>query len=153
NHIANALFAAHELNIVHRDVKPGNIMLDKKKNAYLGDFGLAKQIDPNAILDPNRVGTTSGTPGYMSPEQATGGNVSPQSDIFSLGMTLYECLAGQHPYAKNLFAYLSPDADLPPIETFNPDLPEAVNTVLRKAMAYKPEDRYADVIKFAQAVA
>ena len=102
--IAEALTAAHRAGVIHRDIKPDNILLDEQHNAYLSDFGIAKDMVQTAHL--TKSGGTIGSPAYMSPEQFFGEPVSPQSDIYSLGMTLYECLCGTHPFPDNLLLHL-----------------------------------------------
>ena len=99
--IASALAAAHQHHIIHRDLKPGNILLDEDGNAYLADFGIAKDL-----TSPKESTTQSdviiGSPDYLSPEQARSETVTPQTDIYSLGVVLYELLTGQHPFPMRL---------------------------------------------------
>jgi serine/threonine-protein kinase len=95
--VAEALAAAHGQGLIHRDVKPGNILLDKDGTAHLTDFGIVKALA--GADDLTRTGMTFGTAAYLSPEQATGGRVGPQTDLYSLGVVLYEALAGQPPFS------------------------------------------------------
>jgi serine/threonine protein kinase len=151
NNIANALAAAHEQGIIHCDVKPGNILLDANNNVYLGDFGLAKQIEKNH--EASQTDIAAGTVGYVAPEQAAGAKATPQADIFSLGITIFECLAGKHPFpANDQFAYIRPDVELPSLHKIRPDLPQKIDDILRQATAHQPAERYDDVLKFAKAV-
>ena len=88
NHVCEALTVAHRQGVIHRDLKPENILLDEDHNAYLSDFGIAKDIgSSNNITQPNAI---LGSPSYLSPEQIRGETISPQSDIYSLGIVLYE---------------------------------------------------------------
>ena len=95
---AEGIAAAHEKGIIHRDIKPENIMLTKSGNVKIMDFGLAKRNDPSEASRLTRTGTTLGTVGYMSPEQVQGQDVDHRSDIFSLGVVLYEMLSGESPF-------------------------------------------------------
>jgi serine/threonine protein kinase len=150
--VANALAAAHQKGVIHLDVKPGNILLDEDSNAYLGDFGLAKQIDPSTNPISSE-GGARGTPGYIAPELFLEAEALPQADIFSLGITLYECLAGIHPFSDNRYQYVSTEeVSIPPLHTQRPDLPAAIDYIIRQSTHKNPKKRYADVLKFAQAV-
>ena len=102
---ADGLGAAHEKGIVHRDIKPENIMIRKDGIVQVMDFGLAKLFSGNNVSRLTKVGTTMGTMGYMSPEQVQGLDVDHRTDIFSLGVVLYELLAGEAPF-KGIFAQL-----------------------------------------------
>ncbi len=136
--IADALAHAHDSGVVHRDVKPGNVLLDSQGNAYLGDFGLATLPDED---DPDAHARV-GTPGYMAPEQIRDGAVGPAADQYALGRTLLEMLLGRLP-PVDLERALS---DLPA------DLPEALRVLLRRACASEPGQRFASVAELASAL-
>jgi serine/threonine protein kinase len=146
--LAGALAAAHEGGVVHRDVKPSNVMLrdDRPDQAVLIDFGIARVAA--AELKLTRTGTTVGTPGYMSPEQARGLKiVMSASDVFSLGCVLYECLAGHAPYvgaslAATLAKVVFYDPD--PVSSHRPDCPEALATLIANMMKRDLTRRIAD---------
>ncbi len=148
--IAQALVVAAEHKIVHRDIKPDNIMLDHRGNAKLADLGLAKQDFAAAQVQLTQTGASVGTPSYMSPEQIRDAqNVDAQDDIYSLGATLYECLTGTPPYAAanpyNAVGQIlfSPTPDPRAIRSdISPELAE----VCKKMMAKKKEDRYRDAL-------
>jgi WD40 repeat protein len=147
--LAEALAYAHQLHIVHRDVKPDNVMIDNaQRRPHLIDFGLAHRGDS---VDGGRddVKGVSGTYGYMAPEQAAGGKPLPASDQFSLGVTLYELLCGQKPFdgpAKKApqLAVVKPPRDL------NSAVPLDLEAICLKAMAMRPEDRYASCQDMAE---
>jgi serine/threonine protein kinase len=151
--IAQALDYAHEQNLIHRDVKPSNILMTKKGQPMLTDFGIAKILDAGGqTLTATGVGI--GTPEYMAPEQWTG-KTTAQSDIYSLGVVMYEMLTGRTPYtADTPVAILLKQANepLPRPKQYVPDLPEAVEKVLIKAMAKEPADRYQTMDDFASAL-
>jgi eukaryotic-like serine/threonine-protein kinase len=136
--LASALATAHEAGVVHRDVKPSNVLLrdDRADGAVLIDFGIARVAA--AELRLTRTGTTVGTPGYMSPEQARGLKiVRPASDVFSLGCVLYECVAGHAPYvgaslAATLAKIVFYDPD--PVSTHRPDCPEGLASLIAAMM-------------------
>jgi serine/threonine protein kinase/WD40 repeat protein len=150
--IAGALTIAHRNGVIHRDLKPENVLLDEDGNAYLGDFGIAKNL---AILDSQTdTGDILGSPGYLSPEQAQGEIVSPRTDVYSLGVMLYELLAGEHPFpntnpVEKIYKHLH--EPLPILKNLSPDIEGAVNDVLQKATAKNPAHRYENAMVFAEA--
>jgi hypothetical protein len=138
---AEALDFAHSHGIVHRDVKPANIYLDGDGRVTLVDFGIARALDH---ASSTITGSVIGTPAYMSPEQSLGRSVDFRSDVYSLGVVLYETLAGVPPFAGSphavMLAHTSTDVSaLPPL---GEEIPNALNDVIRRAMAKRPEDRY-----------
>ncbi|MDP9343573.1 MAG: serine/threonine protein kinase, partial [Actinomycetota bacterium] len=148
--IASALDAAHDQGLVHRDVKPANILVlpasgpSRADKVYLSDFGLTKRTTSDSGL--TGTGQFVGTLDYAAPEQFEGNPLSSQTDIYSLGCVLYECLTGQPPYpresdAARMYAHLK---DPPPkVTAARPDLPPGVDVVVATAMAKKPQDRFA----------
>jgi serine/threonine protein kinase len=152
--IAHALAYAHEHNIIHRDIKPGNILLTEKGQPMLSDFGIAKILENEEAGTLTGTGMSIGTPEYMAPEQWTG-EAGPRSDIYSLGVVLYELVIGRTPYTADTPAaiMLKQVTDpLPRPRQFVPDLPEELEMVLLKALAKKPEDRYQSMSEFASAL-
>ena len=148
---ARALGAAHELGLVHRDVKPSNILIHRDGRALLADFGLAKgEGDPGLSL----TGEPLGTPYYMSPEQAALSvqPVDQRSDVYSLGVTLYESLSGRRPFeGATVFAVLEAIKTRPahPLRAIAPRRSQAAQAVVRRAMAYKPSERYPSALDLA----
>ena len=154
--LADALSAAHERGIVHRDLKPANVMLTREGRLKVLDFGLAKLVasnsDPNATDMPTESraqltgeGAVFGTVAYMSPEQARGGNVDARSDVFSLGVVLYEMLTGERPFkgSSSVDVISSILRDSPsPVTEIRADLPAHVGRILRRCLAKEPRDRY-----------
>jgi serine/threonine protein kinase len=152
--ITQALAYAHEHNIIHRDIKPGNILLTENGLPMLSDFGIAKILGSNEAATLTGTGTSIGTPEYMAPEQWTGQS-SPQSDIYSLGVVLYELVTGKKPYTADtpIGVMLKQVKDpLPPPSQYVPDLPEGVENVLLRALEKRPEDRYQSMSEFATAL-
>lgn len=149
--IADALHYAHEHGIVHRDVKPGNILIDDRGRAVLSDFGIAHMMEATRYT----LSTVLGTPHYMSPEQGMDQPVDGRSDIYSLGAVFYEMLTGQVPFnADTLIAVIFKHVQepLPPPRTVNPDIPDALDRVVVKAMAKQPDDRFASAREMAAAL-
>jgi serine/threonine protein kinase len=152
--LAGALAYAHENSRIHRDIKPGNVMFadDAQQHAVITDFGLTRLLD-NATMTLS--GTIAGTPAYMSPEAAQGQKVDGRSDIYSLGVMLYEMVTGQRPFSGEtplsviMKLVVEP---LPPALSVNPELPVAVDEILNKAMAKLPEDRYQSAAEMRQAI-
>jgi serine/threonine protein kinase len=141
--IANALDAAHAKGLVHRDVKPSNVLLDQSEHVYLADFGLTRRV---AEGGGQFTGARSlGTPAYLAPEQIEGGLVDGRADVYSLGCLLYECLTGEPPFigpSRLAVAWAHLEEAPPRISARDRRLPEELDDVIRKAMAKKPDDRY-----------
>jgi serine/threonine-protein kinase len=141
--IAAGLDFAHSRGIVHRDIKPQNVLVTQEGRAVLADFGLARMMENAPQLTMS--GGIVGTPEYMSPEQAAGKTTDHRTDIYALGVILYEMLAGERPFIAEtpLGVLMKHLQDMPrPISQIHPDAPRAVDAVLAKALAKKPEDRY-----------
>ena len=153
--VAEALEYAHEHGIIHRDVKPSNILLTEKGQPMLTDFGIAKILESEETAELTGTGMGVGTPEYMAPEQSSSKSVDQRADIYSLGIVLYEMVTGRKPFiADTPLAVLLKQASepLPRPRQFVPGLPEEVEKVLFKALAKKPEDRYQDAGAFAEAL-
>jgi serine/threonine protein kinase len=151
--IGEALNYAHARGSVHRDVKPSNVLIDESGNCLLADFGLARMTEDSVNLTSS--GTILGTPAYMSPEQGSGQKVDARSDIYSLGIIFYEMATGRVPYKAEtpiavIFKHIRDP--LPPARTLNPELPEAVELAIQKALSKSPEDRYQTAAELVQAV-
>jgi serine/threonine-protein kinase len=140
---ARALSSAHELNLVHRDVKPENILLSNEGVVKLADLGLAKALDDVSLT---QTGTGVGTPVYMAPEQATDAkHVDGRSDVYSLGCMFYHLLAGRPPFQGNgIVAILQAKikGTYPPVRQLAPETPEAIEKILNQMIARLPEQRY-----------
>ena len=142
--IASGLQAAHEKGIVHRDVKPANIMLDSSGRPLLMDFGLAQRKDTTRLT---RTGTTLGTFAYMSPEQLSSEDIDRRSDIWSLGVVLYELVTGCLSFKGDLepaLMYSILNADPDPVTLHRPEAPSGLDGILARALEKRPEDRYQD---------
>ncbi len=150
--VVKALQHAHKHKVVHRDVKPANILLSRDGDIKVTDFGAAKI---ESARDVTRAGVILGTPHYMSPEQAGGGSVDCRSDLFSVGCIFYECLTGEPPFsAKSLTGVLIRivNHDPAPIDAEKRGLPREVQEVVVRALAKDPAQRYATADELAQAL-
>jgi serine/threonine-protein kinase len=157
--VARALDAAHAKGLVHRDMKPGNILIARSsgsrtiEHVYLADFGLTKRSSSRSAL--TGTGVFVGTLDYAAPEQFEGKPLSPRTDVYSLGCVLFECLVGEPPFRRGqdaavMYAHLH---DPPPSATARrPEVPRGVDRVIEKAMAKRPVDRYATADELAAAL-
>src|SRR5688572_4154284 len=142
--LADALDLAHRYAIVHRDLKPANVMIDRMERAKLMDFGVA--YVPSSTM--TQTGTSLGSPRYMSPEQVLGLPVDPRSDIFSLGVVLYEMLARRTPFESSgdttVFPLMNRIAATPhlPLRRVDPQIPPGLERIVDRALAKKPEERF-----------
>jgi serine/threonine protein kinase len=149
--VASALDYAHERGVIHRDVKPGNILFDEDNNAYISDFGIAKLAHATTKLTNSGI---IGTPTHMSPEQARGEEVDGRSDIYSLGVILFEMLSGKTPFDATTplgMAFKHATDPIPNILSINPNLPVGIQQVIGKVMAKNREQRYRSGADFANA--
>lgn len=147
--VAQGLAYAHEHDIVHRDIKPSNVMVVRDGHVKITDFGIARMAS-SAVQ--TQTGMVLGSPKYMSPEQVMGKAIDQRSDIFSLGVMLYEMLTGQAPFNGdnvNAIMYQTLNAIPVPPNSLNPQVPEMINFIVAKALAKKVEDRYRNAKDFA----
>ena len=151
--LAGALAVAHRNGVIHRDIKPDNILFDEDRNAYLTDFGIAKDL--SSEINVTKADMVVGSPAYLSPEQVRADDVTPRSDIYSMGVLIYEMLTGKHPFPTEqatalLVRHLNDPLPLVS-ETLGEDIPEEVENVIQQATAKNPDERFADVGTLAAA--
>jgi eukaryotic-like serine/threonine-protein kinase len=149
-----ALQAAHARGLVHRDVKPANVLLTDDGGVKLADFGIAKALD-GAAVDLTATGQVLGTPRYLAPEQVAGAPATPASDLYSLGAVLYECLAGRPPFEADsavAVALAHQQEPVPPLLEQAPGVPVALARVVERALAKDPGHRWADAVAMRTAL-
>lgn len=150
NQLADALHVAHSAGVIHRDLKPDNVLLDERGQVYLTDFGIAKQLDSaEAITSTNEI---IGTFAYLSPEQLRSEVVQPQSDIYALGIMVFELLTGEYPYSGSglnvVMQHLQ--SPFPLAHSLLPDLPSDIDHVLQRATAKFADERYKTTLDMAE---
>ena len=158
---AAALDYAHARGIIHRDLKPGNMLFHADGRVVLADFGLAKILNDTAEVgqpqssDVTNTGAVIGTPEYFSPEQSTGNPVDKRTDVYSLGIVLYQMLSGRVPFTGSTpvaIAVKHSVEEPPSFSHLQPDIPHGVEAVVMKAIAKKPEQRYSSAGELARAL-
>ncbi|MGB8984713.1 MAG: protein kinase [Anaerolineales bacterium] len=148
--LASALDHAHSKGVIHRDIKPDNVLFDSSNNPYLSDFGVAKVTESLVSATGQEV---IGTPAYISPEQALGENVDHRADVYGLGAMLYEMLTGERPFGKDTVIGLAlqhVNDPVPNVLRIRPDLPGEVDVIIKTAMAKNREKRYRTTIDLAR---
>jgi HAMP domain-containing protein len=154
--LANALGYAHSRGIVHRDIKPGNIIrLQGTDTIKVTDFGIAHMDAPGAGEQRTRVGDVLGTPQYMSPEQTRGEKLDGRSDLFTVGVVLYQMLAGQRPFQGDSLVAIAmkiANDEPPPLEKLRPDAPPALRRIVERCLAKAPERRWQSGRELAEAL-
>ncbi|MFW5789643.1 MAG: Stk1 family PASTA domain-containing Ser/Thr kinase [Bacillota bacterium] len=151
--IASALHVAHESDIVHCDIKPHNIILTPENQVKVTDFGIARAVSSTVTLD--MTDSVVGSAHYFSPEQAKGGEITPLTDIYSLGIVLFEMLSGKVPYtgetAVNV-ALKHIKEPVPDLSNYNQSIPEEVNNLVKKALAKDPDDRFSSALEMREEI-
>src|SRR5215211_4669336 len=146
--IGRGLSAAHTRRLVHRDVKPQNVLIDSEGRAKVTDFGIARSLESDGLTQTGRV---LGTTDYVSPEQAMGRGVDARSDIYSLGVLLYEMLTGEVPFEAETVvgvAMKHVNEELPDVQGRRPEISSALAAVIERATAKEPARRYPDMAAF-----
>jgi serine/threonine-protein kinase len=146
---ADAIGAAHAAGIVHRDVKPANLLVTPSRRIKITDFGIARATEGVGLTETGQV---MGTPQYLSPEQAEGRQATPASDVYSLGVVAFECLAGRRPFVAETAVATALAHLREPVPELPPDVPADLAAVVRRALSKKPGDRYPDATAFAAAL-
>ena len=147
-HACRGLQYAHERGLVHRDVKPGNMMLTRDRALKIMDFGLAKFLEDAPASHTRAIGT----PYYMSPEQIVGEDLDGRSDIYSLGVSMFECATSKVPFAKGDLSYHHLHTEPPRVQDVNPKISAELSNIILKCMAKKPEERFASATELMAAV-
>ncbi len=153
--ISHALAYAHHRGVIHRDVKPSNILFTETNEPMLTDFGIAKILETHSGDSLTGSGVGIGTPEYMAPEQGLGQSVDARTDIYALGIVLYEILTGRRPFQADTpmaIVIKHMNEPLPNPRQFNPAMSEFAEQVLKKALAKNPDERYADMVAFGRAL-
>jgi tetratricopeptide (TPR) repeat protein len=151
--ILDALEYAHGQNVIHRDIKPSNVLMNAGDWPLLADFGIAKLVEPT--VRATRTGTIVGTPAYMAPEQCEGRPIDPRVDLYAVGIILYQMLAGRLPFdTESPVALLLQQVSEPPppLHAMRPDLAPVWDTVIARALAKQPHDRYPSAAAMAEAL-
>ena len=154
--LCRALEVAHAEGVIHRDIKPQNVVVEPSGFLKVMDFGIARLANPPKGKGLTEAGTSIGTPDYMSPEQLSGAELDPRSDLYSAGVVLFECLTGRVPFeADTTWALVAKHLEEQPPDprAFNGDVPEGLAVVILKAMAKKPGDRYTTASEMHDALA
>ena len=151
NQIAEALEAGHEAGVIHRDVKPHNVLLDERGRAYLADFGIARMLESSSHI--TATGMIQGTPAYMAPEQVEGKTLGPACDVYAMGIMAYECFTGRVPFTGTtpvsiLMKHVTQPPPLPSADEVAPPLSGA----LYKCLAKTPGERWATADAFVDAL-
>ena len=150
--VADALGAAHQTDLVHRDIKPGNIMMVDDRRIKVTDFGIAK---PSAGADLTEQGSLIGTAKYLAPEQVTGNSLDHRADIYALGVVLFECLAGRPPFVENTglaTAMARLKGEPPRVRSWRSTVPPWLDDIIARSMAPQPDQRFADAAEFRAAL-
>ncbi len=152
--VCDAVAFAHDRGVLHRDIKPDNVMVGSFGEVYLVDWGLAVSLKPDEVLPLAATAGFAGTPAYMAPEMAAGDGpmLSPRSDVYLLGATLYEVLTGRLPHRGTSDVAVIADALAGSPPTFDQPVPEELAAICTKAMSKRPEDRYQSALVFKQAI-
>jgi serine/threonine-protein kinase len=151
--VAKGLARAHAAGLVHRDIKPGNIMITSTGQTKVTDFGIARALTTDGDQTMTQTGMVIGTAAYLSPEQAQGNPVDARSDVYSLGCVLYEMLTGAAPFTGDTplsiaYKHVRENAEKP--SALNPDVPDALDSIVLKAMAKNPDNRYPSALEMGE---
>jgi serine/threonine-protein kinase len=154
--LCRALEVAHAEGVIHRDIKPQNIVVDPSGFLKVMDFGIARLADPPKEKGLTEAGVSIGTPDYMSPEQLSGAELDPRSDLYAAGVVLFECVTGRVPYeADTPWALVAKhiEEEAPNPRELNPEVPDSLATVILTAMAKEPGRRFASASEMHDALA